>query len=93
MLPKVYALLKETYEYIPPCSVDPDNRSKYICSECLKPVIFRNCSTKIKHFAHKSENSTCNGVGGSESDIHKFAKKQIKSWLEQGYTLLLNLGG
>ena len=90
---KVYALLEETHEYVPPCSVDPGNRGKYVCSECLKPVIFRNCSTKIKHFAHKSEHSTCTGVGVSESDIHKFAKNQIKRWLEQGYTLLLNLGG
>lgn len=90
---KVRAILEETYEYVPPCIVDPNNKNKYICSECLKPVIFRNCSVRKKHFAHKSEYSKCNGVGSSESDTHKFAKKQVKNWLEQGYTLLIDHGG
>ena len=84
--PRVYALDKETGEYVPPRSVNPLHKKKFICSECGEDVIFRNCTQKMKHFAHlPSSTSKCSG----ESDQHKFGKEQIKRWLDQNYTIII----
>ena len=80
----ILAVCADTREFIPVKSVDPDNRGKYLCSKCNTKVIFRNCETKVNHFAHYSL-SDCTG----ESDIHKFGKEQLKRWLDQNYSIYI----
>lgn len=80
----ILAICADTREFVPVKFVDPNNRGNYVCSKCNTKVVFRNCTQKIKHFAHLSV-TNCNG----ESDLHKFGKIQLKRWLDKNYSIYI----
>ena len=49
----------------------------YKCPECGKPVIFRHGPIKAKHFAHKANSNCTFYEHPNESQIHREAKKQM----------------
>ncbi|WP_257311278.1 competence protein CoiA family protein [Geothrix fuzhouensis] len=81
----------QTKSFKVPWALDPEGhlisakdgtpKTSYVCPGCLKPIILRSGSIKVRHFAHKA------GFGCSwESYLHKTAKfelqKAIEAWLE-----------
>ncbi len=53
-------------------------KDSYSCPACFSPVIFRSCTKKRSHFAHKA-NTACT----SESVLHATAKKLIVQIIKQ----------
>lgn len=52
----------------------------FSCVKCAKPVIFKNGTRKIAHFAHEKNRIA---TGQSESTIHILVKHALANWLER----------
>lgn len=48
----------------------------YFCPHCNNVMIVKDGAIKVKHFAHKKQNSSCS----YESYLHSLAKKRIEEW-------------
>jgi hypothetical protein len=77
------AINKATGEYVHPDQAN--KRDKYICPECNRDLVL--CQGKIRkhHYRHKTDfvNPCHHYSNPSESQIHKYAKKQLKYFLEK----------
>lgn len=71
------AINKQTNTYETPYYASKKN--KYICPDCDKQVILRKGNINRHHFAHQSNENTCNYYDKpSESQIHKDCKLLLK---------------
>ena len=83
------AINKSTKKYMRPD--EADKKEKFLCIGCKKDVILRSGKIRIKHFAHRKENSKCNFFDKpSESEIHKNAKLLLKYILEKKIDLTIH---
>ena len=60
----------------------------YFCPHCKDMMIVKDGVIKVKHFAHKKRNLTCN----YESYLHSLAKKRIEEWFnsDRPFNILIN---
>lgn len=64
-----------------------NRRQNFSCVKCKKPVIFKNGSQKMAHFAHEKNGVT---TGQPESAEHILVKHSLARWLElQDYPSML----
>jgi len=70
-----------TGEYVYPRIAN--KKDKYHCPECEKELILVKGEIRVHHFRHKKDDNPCNHYSHpTESQVHKDAKKILKSLLE-----------
>jgi hypothetical protein len=70
-----------TSEYVYPRIAN--KKDKYHCPECEKELILVKGEIRVHHFRHKKDDNPCNHYSHpTESQVHKDAKKILKSLLE-----------
>ena len=81
------AFVKGSERYIHPCLATKNE--DYVCTSCLKDVIFRNGDINRPHFAHKKSDDPCKQyISPGESQIHKDAKMLLKYLIDNKYNLI-----